>query len=71
MTVILLLQEEERGNLKLSDSIGTYLSTTKNVNGSLTIETLLRHRSGLGELVGRGLKPIFFPNMIAFIPLIF
>ena len=60
MTAILVLQEEERGNLKLSDSIGTYLSTIKNVDGSLTIETLLRHRSGLGELVGRGLKPTFF-----------
>jgi D-alanyl-D-alanine carboxypeptidase len=60
MTAILLLQEEEKGNLKLSDSIGKYLSPIKNVDGSLTIETLLRHRSGLGELVGGQLKPTFF-----------
>lgn len=34
------------------DSIGKYLSPIKNVDGSLTIEALLRHRSGLGEIVG-------------------
>lgn len=60
MTAILLLQEEERGNLKLSDSIGKYLDSVQNVDMSLSIETLLRHRSGLGELVGANVHEFFF-----------
>lgn len=59
-TAVLLLQEAEKGNLKLSDSIGTYLQPIKNVDGSLTIETLLRHQSGLGELVGKNFERDFF-----------
>lgn len=59
MTAILLLQEEEKGNLSLSDSIGMYLSPIQNVDGGLTIETLLRHRSGLGELVGSNVENVF------------
>lgn len=60
MTAILILQEVENGNLKLSDSIGTYLQPIKNVDNSLTIETLLRHRSGLGEMVGRNYAEEYF-----------
>lgn len=58
-TVILLLQEEEKGNLRLEDSIGTYLSPIKNVDGSLTIETLMTHESGLDEVIGGNLSTIF------------
>jgi len=60
ITALLILQEQERGNLKLSDSIATYLKPMKNVDGSLTIESLLRHRSGLGEIVGKGYESDFF-----------
>ena len=66
MTAILLLQEVEKGTLKLSDSIGTYLQSIKNVDGSLTIETLLRHRSGLGEIVGRNFEQEFFAKKDSF-----
>ncbi len=60
MTAILLLQEVEKGTLKLSDSLGKYLQPIKNVNGSLTIETLLRHQSGLGEIVGKNFEKEFY-----------
>jgi len=60
MTAILILQEVEKGTLKLSDSIGTYLQPIKNVDNKLTIETLLRHRSGLGEIVGRNFEKEFY-----------
>lgn len=60
ITAILILQEIEKGTLKLSDSIGTYLNTIPNVNPNLTIETLLRHKSGLGELVGDNYESDFF-----------
>ncbi|WP_420601602.1 serine hydrolase domain-containing protein [Flagellimonas sp.] len=60
ITAILLLQEIEKGNLALTDSIGKYLDPIEHVDGSLTIETLLRHRSGLGELVGRNFEGTFF-----------
>ena len=59
-TSILFLQEMEKGNLKLSDSIGMYLSPIKNVDGSLTIETLLSHESGLDEVVGRNIRDIYY-----------
>ena len=60
MTAILLLQEVEKQRISLSDSIGQYLKPIKNVDGALTIESLLRHRSGLGELVGRNYEADFF-----------
>ncbi|HHG85950.1 MAG TPA: class C beta-lactamase-related serine hydrolase [Bacteroidetes bacterium] len=59
-TAILILQEEEKGHLALTDSIGKYLSPIKNVDGSLSILTLLHHESGLGELVGAGYEKAFF-----------
>ncbi|WP_456440570.1 serine hydrolase domain-containing protein, partial [Psychroserpens sp.] len=59
-TAVLFLQEVEKGNLKLSDSIGTYLSPIKNVDGSLTIETLLSHESGLDEVVGENILDIYY-----------
>lgn len=66
MTAILLLQEVEKGTIKLSDSIGTYLQPIKNVDGSLTIETLLRHRSGLGEIVGKDFEKDFYTKSDSF-----
>lgn len=66
MTAILLLQEVEKGTIKLSDSIGTYLQPIKNVDGSLTIETLLRHRSGLGEIVGKNFEKDFYAKNDSF-----
>lgn len=60
ITAILILQELEKGNLNLSDSIGVYLQPIKNVDSSLTIESLLRHRSGLGELVGKNFESDFY-----------
>lgn len=59
-TAILFLQEVEKGNLKLNDSIGTYLSPIKNVDGALTIETLLSHESGLDEVVGKNIQEIYY-----------
>ncbi|WP_435261479.1 serine hydrolase domain-containing protein [Tenacibaculum sp. nBUS_03] len=66
MTAILLLQEIEKGSIKLSDSIGTYLQPIKNVDGSLTIESLLRHRSGLGEIVGKNIEKDFYAKSDVF-----
>ncbi|MFD2562364.1 serine hydrolase domain-containing protein [Aquimarina rubra] len=59
-TAILILQEVEKGNLKLTDSIGKYLTPIKNVDGSLTIETLLTHESGLDEVIGKNVQDIFY-----------
>ncbi len=54
-TAVLILQEVEKGNLKLSDSLIAFfpkkLCSNKNVNLKITIEELLRHRSGLGEVL--------------------
>lgn len=60
LTAILILQELERGSLQLTDSIGKYLQPIKNVDGSLSISDLLRHRSGLGEIVGQNFEIDFF-----------
>lgn len=59
-TAILLLQEIEKRNLKLTDSIGSFLTPIKNVDGSLTIKTLLTHESGLDEVVGKNIKEIYY-----------
>lgn len=59
-TAILILQEFEKGNLKLTDTIGTYLSPIANVDGSLTIEMLLTHESGLDEIIGKNVEEIFY-----------
>jgi len=59
-TAILILQEVENGTLKLSDSIGLYLSPIKNVEGSLTIAQLLSHESGLDEVVEADILKAFF-----------
>lgn len=54
-TSILILQEVEKGYIKLNDSLKTYfpqeLCQNKNVDLNITIEQLLRHRSGLGEVL--------------------
>ena len=59
-TVVLVLQEEEKGNLKLSDSIGKYLSPIKNVDPGLTIESLITHESGLDEVIGGNLQEMLY-----------
>ena len=59
-TAILILQEIEKGNLTLSDSIGGFLPPIKNVPSSLTIKELLAHESGLDEIIGKNILNIFF-----------
>ena len=59
-TAVLILQEVERGNIKLTDSVGAFLSPITNVDSSLTIESLLAHESGLDEVVGRNILDIFY-----------
>lgn len=61
-TAILIMQEVEKGNLKLTDEIGTYLNQINNVDSSLTIQTLLTHESGLDEVVGKNIQDIFYAN---------
>ena len=54
-TSVLIMQEIEKGNLELSDTLGKFfkrdLVYNKNVDTKITIENLLRHESGLGEVV--------------------
>lgn len=50
-TSVLILQEIETGKLKLNDTIGSFFSRNNNVDPQITIEQLLRHKSGLGEIV--------------------
>jgi len=59
-TAILILQEVEKGKLKLSDAIGDYLSPIPNVDATLTIEDLLTHESGLDEVIGENILELFF-----------
>lgn len=59
-TAILLLQEVEKGNIKLTDRIDDFLTPIKNVDGSLTIASLLTHESGLDEVVGKNIQEIFY-----------
>lgn len=50
-TAVLVMQEVEKGSLKLSDSIGKFFDENPNADLTITIEELLLHRSGLGEVV--------------------
>jgi len=54
-TAVLIMQEVKKGNLDLKDTIGKYFikdfAQNKNVDTKITIEQLLRHESGLGEVV--------------------
>ncbi len=59
-TAILILQEVEKGNLQLTDSIGKFLNPIKNVDGSLTIKTLLAHESGLDGVIGKNIEVAFY-----------
>lgn len=59
-TAILILQELEKGNLRLEDPIENYLTPIDNVNSSLTIEALLTHESGLDEVIGKNIEEIFY-----------
>ncbi len=45
--LFLLLQE--KGELDLDDSIGTWVSGKRNINGAITIRQCLNHRSGLRD----------------------
>ncbi len=51
-TSVLILQEMEKGNLKLTDSLGRFLNPIENIPGNVTIKQLLKHESGLGRTVG-------------------
>lgn len=59
-TVILLMQEVEKGTIELSDPIGNYLSPMVNVDMTLPIEMLMKHESGLDEVISRNLETIFY-----------
>src|SRR5690606_1645926 len=54
-TAVLILQEIEKGNLRLTDTIGRFFRpdevNTRHLDLTITIENLLRHTSGLGELI--------------------
>lgn len=47
LTAVAVLQQEERGRLKLSDSLATYFEEAPADKRGITIEQLLTHRSGL------------------------
>jgi len=59
-TSVLILQQVQKGRMKLEDSISKYLNDIPNVDGTITIEELLRHESGLGELIGQNFLEIAF-----------
>lgn len=59
-TAVLVLQEMEKGNLQLRDSIGKYLDTIPNLDASLRIEQLLTHESGLEEVIGKNIEELFY-----------
>lgn len=65
-TSVLVLQEIERGNLKLTDTIGAFFPKeycqNDNVDLGISIENLLYHRSGLGEVVEVSLVNQAFQN---------
>ena len=54
-TSVLIMQEVEKGTISLSDSLSIYFPRTlinnDNIDMNITIEQLLRHRSGLGEVL--------------------
>lgn len=61
-TAVLVLQEIEKGNLSLTDTVGAFFPPNENVDPSISIEELLRHRSGLGELAVDSLMNPAFQN---------
>lgn len=80
-TAVLIMQEIEKGTLKLNDKIAKFFpkSQIENqfVDSDITIEQLLYHRSGLGEVISdltmneAYLKPYFdynFTNLYLKIP---
>ena len=54
------MQEVEKANINLNDTIGKFLNPIKNVDSSLTIQTLLAHESGLDEVIGRNIETILY-----------
>ena len=65
-TAVLIMQEVEKGNIQLNDSLNIYFPKefceNDNVDLGITIEQLLRHRSGLGEVVNDSLFNKAFGN---------
>lgn len=59
-TSILILQEVEKGNISLNDTIGKYLDPIRNVDGALTIKQLLAHETGLDEVISKNIQDIFY-----------
>ncbi|CAM1369226.1 serine hydrolase domain-containing protein [Tenacibaculum xiamenense] len=59
-TSILVLQEVEKGTIKLSDTIGKFLKPVKNIDSSITLKQLLTHETGLDEIIGKNILDIFF-----------
>ena len=59
-TAILIMQEVEKGNIKLTDSIGKYLTPLRNVDPGLSVQALITHESGLDEIIGRNIADIFY-----------
>lgn len=49
-TAVLVMQEIEKGAMHLNDPVIKFLPYNPNVDSAITIEDLLRHTSGLGEL---------------------
>ncbi len=47
---VLCFKLEEKGLLSVSDPIGKYLPTMKNIDPSITIKQLLQHQSGLADI---------------------
>ncbi len=54
-TAVLILQEVEKGTLHLADTLGKFfdpeLVNTQNIDPGISVENLLRHTSGLGEVI--------------------
>lgn len=54
-TAVLILQEVEKGTINLNDSLHVFfpkeLCNNENIDLNITIDQLLRHRSGLGDVV--------------------
>ena len=51
-TAALIMGLVEDGDLALDDSVGTFLPPITNVPGEIKVRHLLRHRSGLSDLLG-------------------